>query len=172
MTNKVKIYNPLTNPNAVDMLRKHFPDFYCFVDVSDICFFHKITESECGGDVVEVVPFAFAISNLEFGECALFVRNNGVLAYYGLFDITANAYEFLTDHFSCEVFWGTPTSTHNVVSHLGEPSPLDDDEDHICDYDGSSCEKPCDEWNSNGCWCGFTHFPENQLHLPTESVDN
>ncbi|MDD4864845.1 MAG: hypothetical protein PHE38_12660 [Alishewanella agri] len=34
----------------------------------------------------------------------------------------------------------------------------------FCLYDGNSIpsDKTCDEWNSSGCWCGFTHFPEKK----------
>lgn len=140
MTNTAKTYNPLTNPNAVDMLRKHFPDFLCVLPISQVSFFHEITEAACGGDEVNPVPYAFAISNLENMECALFSRAGGILAFYGLFEVPVHAFEFLVSHFDKETYWGNLVSTENVISNLGESSPLDEDED--------------------------------QLHLPTESVDN
>lgn len=49
-------------------------------------------------------------------------------------------------------------------------APAEGQPDFTCLYDGDPCEKECDEWNSKGCWCGFTHFPEN-IHLSTNSVD-
>lgn len=162
-------YNPLTNPNAVDMLQKHFPDFYFNLGLTRVCFFHHITETPCGGDEVNPVPFAFAIFNQDFVECALFVRVSGVIAFYGVFNTPFEALEFLIDHFDIEVYFGNECQIENLIANIPSASPLDADEDHICLYDGNPCEKPCDEWNNNGCWCGRTHFPEN---LPTTSVDN
>lgn len=50
-------------------------------------------------------------------------------------------------------------------------NPVEGQPDFICLYDGNPCEKECDEWNSLGCWCGYTHFPEN-IQLSTKSGDN
>lgn len=140
MTDKAKLYNPLTNPNAVDMLRKHFPEFLCVLPISHVSFFHEITESECGGDEVNPVPYAFTVTNLDNMECALFARTGDILAFYGLFEAVYLASDFLCAHFDKETYWGNQVSTENVIANLGQSSPLDDDED--------------------------------QLQLPTESVDN
>lgn len=126
-----KPYNPLTTPNAVDMLQTHFSDFHCSLGLSRVCFYHHISESACGGDEVDPVPFAFAIFSQQFVECALFSRVNGVVAFYGVFNTPYEALEFLIDHFDIAVYFGNECAIDNLVANFPAQSPLDVDENHL-----------------------------------------
>lgn len=168
--------------NACQLLEQHFPSFKCSVSFTSVAFLYEQSESDCGGDDVEEVPCGFILREFDKDHCVLFFRESDDVVFHGFFDTCSDAHDYGCDRLIMELYLSDfdDLADNFVPADFTAPqqdsisvpasNPVEGQPDFICLYDGNPCEKECDEWNCRGCWCGYTHFPEN-TNLSTKTVD-
>lgn len=98
--------NKPSNPKELRI--RFFPYFYFEYKSNEICFFHEVTESSCGGDDVKETPIAFGIRRPLLDGIippfALFVRHGPKTSFVGVFSTSNEALDFLNSEYEIEFF--------------------------------------------------------------------